>query len=103
LPFIEKDIIFGFIADERAEVFANDAVPIGAVLLIELLLDMLGHEVLSFEGIDCVLGLSGCKATSFIASAIMSELSGMSMMFSFLMVSGICNLNYMDYDIIGLD
>jgi hypothetical protein len=43
LPFIKENVIFGFVADKRAKIFTNNAVPIGSIFLIELFLDVLGH------------------------------------------------------------
>lgn len=57
MSFVEENVIFGFVADKRAEIFANNAMPICAVLFVELLLDMFRHEVFCFEIVDCILGL----------------------------------------------
>ena len=57
MTFIEEDIIFSLVADVGAEVFAHAAVPVRSVLLIELLLDVLGHQELSLEVVDCILSL----------------------------------------------
>jgi uncharacterized membrane protein YecN with MAPEG domain len=92
LSLIEEDVIFGLVANKRAEIFANDAVPVGAILLVELFLDVFGHQVLHLQVVDCVFCLRGGRNTYFIASAIMSELSGMSIMFYFFITSVICNL-----------
>jgi hypothetical protein len=92
LSLIEEDVIFGLVAHKRAEIFANDAVPVGAVLLVELFLDVFGHQVLHLQVVDRVFCLRGGRNTYFSASAIMSELSGMSIMFYFFITSVICNL-----------
>lgn len=92
MSLVEEDVIFGLVAHKGAEIFPNDAVPVGAVLLVELFLDVFGHQVLDLEVVDCVFGLRGGRSTYFIASAIMSELSGMSIMFYFFITSVICNL-----------
>ena len=57
MSLIEEDVIFCLVAYERAEIFADDAVPVGAVLLIKLLLDVFGHEVFDLEVIHCVFCL----------------------------------------------
>ena len=48
MSFIEENVIFGFVADVGAKVLADYAVPVGAVLLIEFLFDMFGHEIFHF-------------------------------------------------------
>lgn len=92
MSLIEEDIILGLVANEGAEVLADHAVPVGAVLLIELLLDVFGHQVFHLQVVHCILGLNKDGSTSFMASAIMSELSGMSIMFYFFIAYVICNL-----------
>lgn len=92
LPFIKENVIFGFIANEWAKVFANNTMPISSVFLVKLFLDVFGHKILDFEVINCIFCLYVIWDTSFIASAIISELSGMSILFSFLITSVICNL-----------
>ena len=87
LSFIEEYVILGFIADMRCKALTNDAVPVCSIFLIELFLYMFGHKVFDFDIIDSVFGLSNKDFTSFIASAIISELSGISTMFSFLITS----------------
>ena len=87
MSLVEEDVVFGFVADEGAEVFADDAVPVGAVLFVEFFFDVFGHEVFDLEVIDCVFGLGGARGTSRMASAIMSEPSCMSMMLAFLIAS----------------
>lgn len=58
--------------------------PIGTIFLVKLFLDMFWHQVLNLDVIDSVFSLSIIQMiTYFIASAIMSELSGMSIMLSF--------------------
>ena len=57
LSLIEENVVFGLVADKGTEVFADDAVPIGAVLLVELFLDVFGHEVFCFQVVDRVLCL----------------------------------------------
>jgi hypothetical protein len=57
LPLVEEDVVFGLVANIGAEIFADDAVPVGAVLLIELFLDVFGHEVFCLECVHGVLGL----------------------------------------------
>jgi len=57
LSLIKENIVFGLVADIRTEIFADYAVPIGTILLIEFLLDVLRHEILDFEVINCVFGL----------------------------------------------
>merc|ERR1719224_136744 len=46
LAEVEVDEVFGFVGDVRAEVAANDAVPGGVVLFVELLLDEGGNVLL---------------------------------------------------------
>ena len=58
MTLIEEDIILSLIADKGTEIFANTAVPVRPILLIKLLLDMLGHQELRLEVIDCVLSLN---------------------------------------------
>lgn len=87
MSFIEENVIFGFVADVGAKVLADYAVPVGAVLLIEFLFDMFGHEIFHFEVVDGIFGLNEWHFTSFMASAIMSDPSGISMMFYFLIAS----------------
>ena len=87
LPLIEEDIILSLIADVRTEVFSNTAVSIRSILLIKLLLDMLRHKVFCLKVIDCIFSLCDKYCTSFIASAIISDPSGISMMFYFLITS----------------
>lgn len=94
MSLIEEDIVLGLVADKGTKVLAHHTMPVGSVLLVELLLYVFGHEVLHLEVVHCVLGLRCMRVTSFIASAIMSELSGMSIMFSFFIASVICNLKY---------
>ena len=67
LTFVEEDIIFSLVANVGAEVFAHAAMPVRTVLLIELLLDMLGHQELGFEVIDCIFSLSDQRGTSRMA------------------------------------
>ena len=57
MALVKEDIVFGLVANKRAEVFADYAVPISAVFLIKLFLDVLRHEVLNFEVVDRVFGL----------------------------------------------
>ena len=57
MSLVEEDVVFGLVADEGAEVLAHNAVPVGAIPLIEFLFNMLGHKVFYFESIDGVLGL----------------------------------------------
>lgn len=91
LSFIEENIIFGLITDIRREVFSNNTMPISAIFLVELLFDMFRHEVLNFDIIDSIFSLWIKEyVTYFIASAIMSELSGISTIESFEMTSAIC-------------
>lgn len=61
--------------------------PVGAVFFIELLFDVFGHEVFGLEVVDCELGLGEEGGTSRMASAIMSDPSGISIMFSFFIAS----------------
>lgn len=67
MSFVEEDIIFSLVADKGAEILADDAVPVGAVLLVKLLFDVFGHEIFCFEVVDCVFSLSGKEYTSRIA------------------------------------
>lgn len=67
LSLIEEDIILSLVANKGAEVLADHAVPIGAVLLVKLLLDMLGHQVLHLQVVHRVLRLNLTSSTSFIA------------------------------------
>lgn len=67
MSLVEEDVILGLVADKRVEVFADYAVPVGAVLLVELLLDVFGHQVLCLEVVDCELSLISVQSTSFIA------------------------------------
>ena len=46
---VEVDEVLGFVGDVRAEVTANDAVPGGVVLLVELLLDVGGDVLFDVE------------------------------------------------------
>lgn len=48
LTFIKENVVFGFIANEWAEVFANNTMPISSVFLVELFFDVLGHKILDF-------------------------------------------------------
>lgn len=94
MSLVEEDVVFGLVAHEGAEVFANHAVPVSAVLLVEFVFDVLRHKILDFQVVHCVFRLSYRPNTSRMASAIMSDPSAMSMMFSFLIASvAICNLN----------
>ena len=83
MSLVEEDVVLGLVADEGVEVLADHAVPVGAVLLVEPLLYVLRHQVLRLQVVHRKLGLSCTKSTSFIASAIMSEWSGMSITFPF--------------------
>jgi hypothetical protein len=98
LTLVKENVIFSLVADKGAKVFADNAVPIGSVLFVKLFFDVLGHQKLDFEVVNCVLGLYPKRGTSFIASAIMSELSGMSIMFSFLITSVMCNLKLICFE-----
>jgi hypothetical protein len=57
LSLIKENVVFGLVADIRTEIFADYAMPVGAVFLIEFFLDVLRHEILDFEVINCVFGL----------------------------------------------
>ena len=57
MSLIKENVVFGLVANKRTEIFAHYAVPVSSVLLIKLFLDVLGHEILDFEVINCVLGL----------------------------------------------
>lgn len=57
MSFVEEDIIFGLVTDVGAEILADDAVPVSAVLLVELFFDVFGHEIFCFEVVDCVFSL----------------------------------------------
>ena len=57
MSLVEEDVAFGLVTDEGTEVFANHAVPVRSILLIEFDFDMFGHQVFHFEVVDCVLGL----------------------------------------------
>lgn len=58
MSLIEEDVVFGLVAHIGGEVFAHNAMPVGAILFVKLFLDMFGHEVLHFDIINCVFGLS---------------------------------------------
>ena len=45
--------MFGLITDVRGKTFANHTVPIGTILLIKLIFDMLGHLELDLDIINC--------------------------------------------------
>ena len=49
LTEVEVDEVLGFVGDVRAEVTADDAVPGGVVLLVELLLDVGGDVLFDVE------------------------------------------------------
>ena len=87
LSLVEEDVVFGLVTDEGTEVFADHTVPVGAVLLVKLLLYVLRHQVFRLQVVHCVLCLNYTNITSFMASAIMSDPSGISTMFSFLIAS----------------
>ena len=70
------------VGDVGGEVLAYYAVPVGPVLLVELLLDMFGDPILHFDVVCSEFGLSKGACTSLMASAFMSEESGISMMVS---------------------
>ena len=87
MTLVEEYVVFGLVADERTEILADYAVPVGPVLLVKFLLDMLGHQKFSLQVVHRVLDLRLIKGTYFIASAIMSDPSGISTMFSFRIAS----------------
>lgn len=67
LSLIEEDVIFGLVANERAEIFAYYAMPISSIFFIEFFFDMFRHKVLNLQVIDCIFGLSFIVITSLMA------------------------------------
>jgi hypothetical protein len=96
MTLVEEDVIFGLVAGIGGKVLTHDTMPVGTVLFIKLFLDVFGHEVLHLDVIDCVFSLYlFAMGTYFIASAIMSELSGMSTILSFDITSAIHFIDFL--------
>ena len=94
MSLVEEHIVLSLIADMGTKTTPHHTMPVAPVFLIKLLLDVLRHHVLDFEVVDCVFGLSRTLTTSFMARAIISDPSGISMMFSLRGCSPmVCNLN----------
>ena len=55
--FVEEDVMLGLVADVGGKAFAHYTVPVRAVLLVELALDVLGHLELGFQVVHRPLGL----------------------------------------------
>ena len=58
LSLVVEHVVLGFVADVRAEAPPYHAVPVAAILLVELLLDVLRHEELHLQVVHRVLSLT---------------------------------------------
>lgn len=96
MTLVEEDVVFGLVAGVGGKVLAHYTMPVGPVLFIELFFDVFGHEILDLDVIDCIFSLNlFTMGTYFIASAIMSELSGMSTILSFDITSAIDLIDFL--------
>ena len=66
MPHIEVDEVFGLVGDVGSEVSANDTVPGGIVLLIELLLDVGGNILFDIELLQGDVGAIYCVLLHFL-------------------------------------